>query len=78
MDSAAALVHNLDMSVEIDFEADKTQHCSLLDQAVEGDEVTLVANAFPSRVLGSAKGSITMGFDFDAQLPEEILDAFER
>lgn len=90
MESAADLVHNLDMSVEIDVEAAKTQLCRLLDQAVAGEEVIImrygqpmvrlmpVATALTPRVLGTAKGMIKMSDDFDDPLPADILDSFER
>ena len=84
------LVHNLDMSVEIDVAVAKTQLCRLIELAIAGEEViimrsgqpvvrlTPVATAPTSRVLGSAKGMVTMADAFADPLPVDILDSFER
>ena len=84
------LVHNLDMSVEIDVAVAKTQLCRLIELAIAGEEVIImrsgrplirllpVATSLTPRVLGSARGMVTMADDFDDPLPDDVLDAFER
>lgn len=78
------------MSVEVNVHEAKTHLSRLLDQALAGEEVIImrsgrplvrllpVATALTPRVLGTAKGMVTMADDFDAPLPDDILDAFER
>ena len=69
--------------------AAKTNLSRLLDRAAKGEEIVITRNgrpvaklvaAVPSRKprkLGSLKGRIRIGKDFDAALPDDILDAFE-
>ncbi len=78
------------MSVEVNVHEAKTHLSRLLDQALAGEEVIImrsgrplvrllpVATALTPRVLGTAKGMVTMADGFDAPLPDDILDAFER
>lgn len=78
------------MSIEVNVHEAKTHLSRLLDQALAGEEVIImrsgrplvrllpVAIALTPRVLGTAKGMVTMADDFDAPLPDDILDAFER
>ncbi len=67
----------------------KTHLSKLIARARKGEEIVLakagkpVAKIVPfdaapqRRVPGSARGQFTMSDDFDAPLPDEILDAFE-
>ena len=78
------------MSIEVNVHEAKTHLSRLLDHALAGEEVIImrsgrplvrllpVAIALTPRVLGTAKGMVTMADDFDAPLPDDILDAFER
>ena len=78
------------MSIEVNVHEAKTHLSRLLDQALAGEEVIImrsgrplvrllpVAIALTPRVLGTAKGMVTMADDFDSPLPDDILDAFER
>jgi prevent-host-death family protein len=68
----------------------KTHLSKLLEQVRQGEEVVIakagkpVARLVPvvekpkRRRPGSAKGEIFYAEDFDAPLPEEVLDSFER
>jgi prevent-host-death family protein len=67
----------------------KTQLSRLLDRAAEGEEIVITRHgrpiaklvaaepAGPPRTLGRMRGSVRMADDFDAPLPDEVLDAFE-
>ncbi len=67
----------------------KTHLSKLIARARKGEEIVLakagkpVAKIVPfepapqRRVPGSARGQFTMSDDFDAPLPDDILDAFE-
>ncbi len=66
----------------------KTHLSRLLDQAMAGEEVIIMRSgrqlvrlvpvdmAPQRRELGSARGEFTVPDDFDAPLPDEILEAF--
>jgi prevent-host-death family protein len=68
----------------------KTHLSRLLERVSEGEEVVIakagkpVARLVPAgerperRKPGSASGLVVVGGDFDAPLPEEVLEAFER
>ncbi len=68
----------------------KTHLSRLLEQVTEGEEIVIaragrpVARLVPAvkrperREPGSAAGRVVVGEDFDAPLPEEVLEAFER
>lgn len=68
----------------------KTHLSRLLDRVSEGEEIVIakagkpVARLVPAgerlerRVPGSASGRTVVGEDFDAPLPEEVLESFER
>ncbi len=68
----------------------KTHLSRLLERVSEGEEVVIakagkpVARLIPAgerparRKPGSAMGRVMIGEDFDAPLPEEVLEAFER
>lgn len=67
----------------------KTQLSKLLDRAAAGEEVVITRNGRPvarlvsarrrtsPRKLGALRGKITVPDDFDAPLPDDVLDAFE-
>ena len=67
----------------------KTHLSRLLKRVQSGEEIVLAKNGHPiarlvpmpdarkRRVPGSARGQFTMSDDFDAPLPDDILDAFE-
>jgi prevent-host-death family protein len=67
----------------------KSQLSRLIDEAVSGEDVIIARNGRPVARLtrlednrpkvrfGVLKGLIEVGDDFDAPLPDEILDAFE-
>ena len=75
----------------INIHAAKTQLSRLIDQAAAGEEIViaragkpvarLVSLAVPppvrKRVLGALAGQMTVPDDFDAPLPDDVLDAFE-
>ena len=68
----------------------KTHLSKLLEQVRMGEEVVIAKSGKPvarlvaiegprkRREPGSAKGTLSYSDDFDAPLPEEILDSFER
>jgi len=67
----------------------KTNLSRLLDRAASGEEVVITRNGRPvaklvsatpvrrPRKLGSLKGRLSVPKDFDAPLPDEVLEAFE-
>lgn len=78
------------MAVHVNIHEAKTHLSRLLVQASEGEEIIIakagkpIARLVPikERVLrrqpGSAKGQVAVVIDFDAPLPEPILEEFER
>jgi len=76
-------------AVEINIYAAKTQLSQLVRRVADGEEVVITRNGQPvarlvpvtqaavARKLGTLAGAIRIGEDFDAPLPDEILDAFE-
>lgn len=68
----------------------KTHLSRLLERVRLGEEITIAKAGKPvarlvavegsrkRRVPGSAKGTISYADDFDAPLPDEVLDSFER
>jgi prevent-host-death family protein len=78
------------MAVHVNIHEAKTHLSRLLVQAGEGEEIIIakagkpIARLVPikERVLrrqpGSAKGQVAVVADFDAPLPEPILEEFER
>ena len=73
----------------VNIHAAKTQLSRLVDEAASGREVVIaragkpVARLVPlatagRRVLGRLAGTFAVPADFDAPLPEDVLDAFER
>jgi prevent-host-death family protein len=75
--------------VEVSVYAAKTHLSRLLDRAAKGEEVVITRNGRPiarlvpvaalraPRKLGGLRGRIRIADDFDAPLPDELLDAFE-
>jgi prevent-host-death family protein len=69
--------------------AAKTNLSQLLDRAAGGEEVVITRNGRPiaklvavtparkPRKLGTLKGRIRIRKDFDAPLPDDVLDTFE-
>jgi prevent-host-death family protein len=69
--------------------AAKSQLSRLLEQAERGQEVVITRHGKPvarlvaierdktPRKLGALRGKIRIAADFDAPLPEDLLDAFE-
>ena len=67
----------------------KTNLSRLLDRAARGEEVVITRHGRPiaklvsvtparkPRKLGALKGKIRISKDFDAPLPDDVLDAFE-
>ena len=66
----------------------KTQFSKLIEAVMQGEQViiarsgkpvaSLVAiSSTPIRKAGALKGKLTISADFDAALPDNILDAFE-
>jgi prevent-host-death family protein len=78
------------MSKTVNVHEAKTHLSRLLDRVSQGEEVIIAKAGKPiarlvsvkdrpeRRVPGSAKGRIVVGEDFDAPLPEEVLESFER
>ena len=63
----------------------KTQLSALVDQAAAGEEILIAKNGKPMaklvpirvrRTPGRLKGKIWMSDDFDAPLPQDIIDSF--
>jgi prevent-host-death family protein len=67
----------------------KTRFSRLLRRVAAGEEITIANRGVPvarlvpiaaeqgSRKLGTLRGQVVISDDFDAPLPEELLDAFE-
>ena len=84
------LVYNLVMAVEVNIHEAKTHLSRLLEQAMAGEEViirkagrplvrlTPVERAPVRRRIGSAKGDFTVPDDFNASLPDKVLQEFEK
>jgi len=78
------------MAVHVNIHEAKTHLSRLLVQAGEGEEIIIakagkpIARLIPikERILrrqpGSAKGQVVVAADFNAPLPEPILEEFER
>jgi len=78
------------MAVRVNIHEAKTHLSRLLVQAGEGEEIIIAKSGKPIarlvpikervslRQSGSAKGQVTVAPDFDAPLPEPILEEFER
>ena len=69
---------------------DKTNLSKLLERTADGEEIIIARAGVPvarlvpiiapaaGRPLGSERGSVVIADDFDAPLPPDLLDAFER
>lgn len=78
------------MSVQINIYEAKTTFSKLINKAIAGEEIIIaragkpVAKIVPfqeprrDRVPGSAKGKISISKNFDAPLPEDLLEAFSK
>lgn len=78
------------MAVRVNIHEAKTHLSRLLVQAGEGEEIIIakagkpiarlvpIKDHVPLRKPGIAKGQVTIAPDFDAPLPEPILEAFEK
>jgi prevent-host-death family protein len=78
------------MSRTVNIHEAKTHLSRLLERVSEGEEIVIaragrpVARLVPAgerperREPGSAAGRVVVGEDFDAPLPEEVLETFER
>jgi len=78
------------MPVKVNIHEAKTHFSRLLAQVGKGEEIIIskagkpVARLIPveenpvNRVAGSAKGKVIIAEDFDAPLPESILNSFEQ
>lgn len=78
------------MPVKFNVHEAKTHFSKLLDRVGNGEEIIIakagkpVARMVPvaerptQRVAGSAKGKVIIASDFDAPLPEPILEAFGK
>ena len=78
------------MATTVNVHEAKTHFSKLLRRVRQGEEIIVakagkpVAKLVPvapgavRRVPGSARGKITVAENFDAPLPDELLDAFER
>ena len=77
------------MTVTVNIHEAKTHLSQLLQRVIAGEEVIIAKSGSPlarivpyeqkpqPRVPGSAKGKIWIAPDFNAPLPDDILDAFE-
>ncbi len=77
------------MVVDVNVHEAKTHLSRLLERALAGDEVVImkagrplvrltpVATAPVRRTIGTAKGDFVVPDDFDAPLPDHVLDEFE-
>ena len=78
------------MPVKFNVHEAKTHFSKLLDRVGNGEEIIIakagkpVARMVPvaerptQRVAGSAKGKVVIASDFDAPLPESVLEAFGK
>jgi prevent-host-death family protein len=78
------------MSITVNVHEARTHLSCLLKQALAGEDVIIMRSGRPlvkltpipsaprPRTVGSGKGDFVVPDDFDAPLPDEILDAFGR
>lgn len=78
------------MALQVSVDEAKTNFSKLLARVKEGEEVIIAKRGKPiarlvpikehplRRVPGSAKGEVVVFSDFDAPLPDSILEAFEK
>ena len=77
------------MSTIVNVHEAKTHLSRLLERVRQGEEIVIAKSGKPvarlvavterpeRRAPGSARGQVTVGPDFDAPLPEDVLEAFE-
>lgn len=77
------------MTITVNIHAAKTQLSRLLEQVEAGEEIVIaragkpiarivpLGQSRPQRRLGLLAGQFTVSDDFDAPLPDELLDLFE-
>ena len=77
------------MTTIVNLHEAKTHFSKLIERVRQGEEIIVakagkpvakllpIAQGAQVRVPGSARGKITMSADFEAALPNEILDSFE-
>lgn len=75
--------------MDVNIYAAKTQLSRLVDRVNEGEEVVITRHGRPvarlvpmledrpKRRLGTLRGRVSMSEDFDAPLPDDLLDLFE-
>ena len=78
------------MALQVNIDEAKTNFSKLLDRVKKGEEVIIAKRGKPiarlvpikerplQRVPGSAKGEVIISPDFDAPLPDSILETFEK
>ena len=78
------------MATQVNIHEAKTHLSRLLERVKEGEEIIIAKAGKPlarlvpvieqhaRRTPGSAQGRIKLSADFEAPLPEEILEAFEK
>ena len=78
------------MSTQVNVHEAKTHLSRLLDQAMAGEEVIIMRSGRPlvqltpiqsapfQRKLGTAQGDFIVPDDFNASLPGDVLDEFEK
>ena len=78
------------MSIQVNIYEAKTKFSKLINQAIAGEEIIIAKSGNPvaklvpletalkNRIPGSAKGKIFIAQDFDAPLPDDILESFYK
>ena len=78
------------MSVQVNIYEAKSKFSKLINQAIAGEEIIIAKSGKPvaklvpfkkpirNRKPGSAKGKIIIADDFDAPLPDDILEEFYK
>jgi prevent-host-death family protein len=76
------------MSIQVNIYEAKTKFSKLINRAIAGEEIIIaksgkpvaklvpIETALKDRIPGSAKGKITITEDFDAPLPDDVLESF--
>jgi prevent-host-death family protein len=76
------------MTVQVNIYEAKSKFSKLVNQAIAGEEIIIaksdkpvaklvpIETALKDRIPGSAKGKITITEDFDAPLPDDVLESF--
>ncbi len=80
----------LPMTTTVNLHEAKTHFSKLIERVRRGEEIIIakagkpvakllpIAQGAQVRVPGSARGRITLSADFDAPLPDDVVDSFER